>query len=158
MFRLVRFFLATGAIVAAAIVLAFYLYRQSEVERLIELAERQNVELARSFANTIWPRFSSLLMPSSGPDEDDPLTDPRIRELTEAVKTVTAGLPVLKVKIYTLDGRTAYSSNLVEIGERCSAARSADDHGAKDQESRQRGSEPNDGKSACCAKTGGHIR
>ena len=117
MFRLVRFFLATGAIVAAAIVLAFYLYRQSEVERLIELAEHQNVELARSFANTIWPRFSFLLMPSSGPDEDDPLTDPRIRELTEAVKTVTAGLPVLKVKIYTLDGRTAYSSNLVEIGE-----------------------------------------
>ena len=61
MFRLLRFFVLTSAVAAVAVAVAFVLHRQSEVERLIALAERQNVELARAFANTIWPRFSTYV-------------------------------------------------------------------------------------------------
>ena len=45
MFRLIRFFLHTSA--AAATAIALIIYRQNEVQRLIDFAEQQNVELAQ---------------------------------------------------------------------------------------------------------------
>ena len=117
MFRLVRFFLLTSAAVAVAIAVAFVLHRQGEVERLIALAERQNVELARAFANTIWPRFSTYVASASRLEEDQALARQEREEIGRAVKAVSAGLPVLKVKIYDLEGLTVYSSDPGEIGE-----------------------------------------
>ena len=61
MFRLVRFFVLTSVATAAAIAIALFVYRLGEVQRLVAFAEQQNVELARSFANTIWPGLSPLL-------------------------------------------------------------------------------------------------
>ena len=53
MFRLVRFFLLTSAAAAIALVIAFVVYRHGEEQRLIEFAEQQNTELARSIAQII---------------------------------------------------------------------------------------------------------
>jgi signal transduction histidine kinase len=117
MFRLVRFFLITSVVAVAAITVAFFLYRQSEVERLVALAERQNVELARSFANTIWPNFSTHAGSASGLQEDTGQARQEQEAISRAVRKVSAGLPVLKVKIYDLDGLTVYSTDPGEIGE-----------------------------------------
>ncbi len=117
MFRLVRFFLGTSAVAVVALALAFFLYHQNEVERLIEQAEQQNVELARSFVNTIWPRFSSYVMSASKLDRNDEQAGREIRAIGQAIKAVSAGLPVLKVKIYDLEGLTVYSSNAADIAE-----------------------------------------
>lgn len=115
MFRLVRLFLITSAAVAVAIFTALAVYRESEVQRLIEYAERQNVNLARSFANSIWPNFSFFVMSASG--EDARHESEEMQAITRAVEAATAGLPVLKVKIYNLEGLTVYSSYPAEIGE-----------------------------------------
>lgn len=117
MFRLVRFFVLTSAAAAAVVAVAFVLHRQSEVERLIALAERQNVELARAFANTIWPHFSTNVASASRLEEDKAQAHQEREEINRAVKAVVAGLPVLKVKIYDLEGLTVYSSDPDEIGE-----------------------------------------
>lgn len=117
MFRLVRFFIITSAVAAAAIILVVVVDRQNEVARLIEFAESQNVALARSFANTIWPRFSSYVISASELDEDELRAHSQLQAIREAVETVSAGLPVLKVKIYSLEGLTVYSPEPAEIGE-----------------------------------------
>jgi len=117
MFRLVRFFLLTSAAAAAVVAVAVVLYRQSEIERLIVLAERQNVELARAFANSIWPRFSTYVTSASRLEEDKAQTRQEREEFGRAIKAVSAGLPVLKVKIYDLEGLTVYSTDPGEIGE-----------------------------------------
>jgi C4-dicarboxylate-specific signal transduction histidine kinase len=114
MFQLVRFFLLTSAAAAVAIALAYFLHRQSEIENLIAHAERQNVELARAFANTVWPRFSTYVT-SASPSEEE--THRNREAIDHTVKAVSAGLPVLKVKIYDLEGLTIYSSNPNETGE-----------------------------------------
>ena len=117
MFRLLRFFLLTSAVTAAALTLVVVVDQQNEVVRLIAFAERKNVELARSFANTLWPRFSSYVMSASTLNRDELPTRLETQAIDDAVKTVSAGLPILKVKIYDLRGLTVYSSEPTEIGE-----------------------------------------
>ena len=117
MFRLVRFFLITSAMAAAAVTVAVIVYRQNEVDRLIGFAERQNVTLAQSFANTIWPRFAGFVTSAAELGQDALRARPEIREIHEAVQTASSGLPILKIKIYNLEGLTVYSTDLAEIGE-----------------------------------------
>ena len=116
MFRLVRFFLFTSVIAALAVALAVVAYRKDEVQRLIDLAEGQNVTLARSFANTIWPRFSSYITTIPASEREALRARPETHALHEALMSLATGLPVLKVQIFNLDGLTIYSTEPHEMG------------------------------------------
>jgi len=72
--------------------------------------------LARSFANVLWPRFSHYVGSVSRMDGDVLRARPESRDLDAALKALTTGLPVLKVKIYDLDGLTVYSSQPSQMG------------------------------------------
>ena len=117
MFKLLRHFPLTSvvAILSVTVVLVM-LYRHNAVSNLVEIAETQNVALGRSFANTIWPRFSAYVTGVSGLDGDALRARPETRQIHEALKKIAAGLPVLQVKIYNLDGLTVFSSEASQIG------------------------------------------
>ena len=117
MFKFVRFFVVTSAFAAAGIVLIIFLQRQNQVQRIISLAEQQNVVLAKSFANTIWPEISSYVTSASKLDKKALLHRSETQGIREAVRAATLGLPVLKIKIYNLDGLTVFSPEPIEIGE-----------------------------------------
>jgi C4-dicarboxylate-specific signal transduction histidine kinase len=117
MFRLVRFFFITSLLAAAAVIVAFVLYRQDEVDRLIEVVESQNTVLARSFSNSMWPRYASFVRSASELDEHVLRARPEIPKIREALKMISQGLPVLKVKIYDPEGLTVFSSEPSEIGQ-----------------------------------------
>ena len=71
MFRLFRYYsLASAVAIVAVIVVLVVFSRHNAVNELVVTAESQNVFLARSFANTLWPRFSSYVMSVAGVDED----------------------------------------------------------------------------------------
>ena len=117
MFRLLRYFSIASAVALIAVTISLvYLYRDNVMEGLVVSAESQNITLARSFANILWPRFSRYVMTVSETDGDGLRARPETVEIDEAVRTLTVGLPVLKVKIYNLDGRTIYSSQPGQIG------------------------------------------
>ena len=62
MFKLLRYFSLTSAVAILTVTVALVvLYRHNAVNDLVENAENQSVALARSFANTIWPRFSDYV-------------------------------------------------------------------------------------------------
>ena len=92
------------------------LYRHNALDELVESAESQNVTLARSFANILWPNFADYVTSISEVDGDTLRARPETRELGDSLRTLTAGLPVLKVKIYNLNGLTVYSSQPSQIG------------------------------------------
>ena len=118
MFKLLRHFSLTSAVAILSVTVALVmLYRLTAVNALIELAENQNVVLARSFANTIWPRFSDYVASVPGLDGDALRARPETRQIHEALKRLAAGLPVLKVKIYNLDGLTVFSSQASQMGD-----------------------------------------
>lgn len=117
MFRLLRFYAIASAVAFATIaVLLVVVDRFHEFEKLIEAVERQNVGVARSFANIVWPRYSGYAVSLSEPHGDSPHAHGEAEELNAAVRELTGGLPVLRVKIYDRQGRTIYSSQMTQIG------------------------------------------
>ena len=123
-FNLLRYFSATSAVAVVVIALGLgAVYREQAVSELVATAEGQNVALAQTFSNTIWPRFSSHVTASSDADRGALRAHPQTRRIHEAVQTLTAGTPVLKVKIYDVDGLTVYSSDAGQIGDYASENR-----------------------------------
>jgi PAS domain S-box-containing protein len=117
MFRLLHFFLLTSTAGLMALGILLWYVHGHAVQQLVEYAEVQNVTLARSFANTIWPRFSTYIVSVSELPAATLRERQEVREIQGAVKAASAGLPILKVKIYNLNGLTVFSSDPAEIGQ-----------------------------------------
>jgi len=118
MFPLLRYlsltsFTALGLVAAVVIVMN----RNMAVDQLIEGGEVAHIALTQAFANSMWPRFSGYLTRVERLDGDALRARPETAEIREAIRTLTHGLPVLKVKIYNPDGLTVYSSTEAQIGE-----------------------------------------
>jgi len=117
MLNLLRYFSLTSAVVILVIALVMHTaYRQNAVDDLIAMAERHNVTLAQSFANTLWSDYSSYVASVSRADGDTLRARPETRSIHETLKTLTTDLPVLKVKIYNIEGLTVYSSEPSQMG------------------------------------------
>ncbi|MEE8608045.1 MAG: PAS-domain containing protein [Nitrospiraceae bacterium] len=117
MFRLLRYFSIASAIALTVVTsVSVYLYRHTAVEELVVSEERANVDLARLFSNILWLRFSDYVTTVSETNGDTLRARPETDQIDEAVRTLTASLAVLKVKIYNLDGVTIYSSEPSQIG------------------------------------------
>ena len=117
MFRLLHYFSIASAIAIALVTITLaFSFRQNAVADLTRLVERQNVALAQSFANTIWPKYSGYVNSVSGLDGEALRARPETQEIHAALRALTAGLPVLKVKMYSPDGLTVYSSEFSQIG------------------------------------------
>jgi PAS domain S-box-containing protein len=117
MFRLVNFFLLTSTVGLIALAALLWFAHNYAVQQLVSYAEIQNVTLARSFANTIWPRFEPYMSSASDLSGEQMRTRAEIDEIEKAVQTASAGLSILKVKVYNLDGITIFSSERDEIGQ-----------------------------------------
>jgi signal transduction histidine kinase len=117
MFRLLRFYaVASAAAFILVSVLLIVSDRLHEFDKLVEAVERQNVGVAHSFANVIWPRFSSYAVTASKSDGENLRSRHETQELNDAVLQLTGGLPVLRIKVYDRQGRTLYSSHRAQIG------------------------------------------
>ena len=102
-------------IVATGVLAAFY--RQREVQDLVMASEENNVALTRVFFNTLWPKYGSYLSSTQSLSNEELQTSPVILQLREDVLAQFEELPVVKVKVFDLEGRTVFSTDLSQIGE-----------------------------------------
>lgn len=117
LFKLIRYFsapgLATIALVAAALVLV---YQHLSTQNLLDHQARANTNVARLFANTVWPHYHDFVPETVGLPPDALKDRPELQHLEQDVRRQMRGLDVVKVKLYALNGITVFSSVADEIG------------------------------------------
>jgi two-component system, cell cycle sensor histidine kinase PleC len=117
MFNLLRYFSLTSAVVVViATVAVITLYRHIAVDDIVESAETENAGLAQSFADQIWPAFESHFDSVDSTNLEALRSSVETTALQLSLESLTRGLPVLKVRIYTAEGYLAFSSTIEEIG------------------------------------------
>jgi len=117
MFRLLPYYSAASAIVVLVMITSLtFGYRQVAVNEMVRSTEAHNVAFARIFANHLWPRLAPFIEDIRGASKAQLTSHPTILDLEHAVAELAEGLPILKIKIYDLDGLTVFSSNADQIG------------------------------------------
>lgn len=104
------------AVVVAVVLLSVFI-RQKAIDNLISLQENNNVALIQAFSNTLWPYFAPLIAISSNMSAEELREYSGNVRLHDKVTEQVAGLSIVKVKIYNLDGKTVYSSESAQIGQ-----------------------------------------
>ena len=117
-FRLIRYFSITslvGVLIVLAVLLFFYRYFAF---RALENHEtRGNIAITQVFASTLWPKYASFVKSASAIGKTELQQRPEVARLREDVLRQMAGLSVVKVKLYNLDGLTVFSTDPKQIGE-----------------------------------------
>lgn len=117
-FKLLRFFSLTSlAGVVLVTVCLIGIYRQLTEQHLIEHERRANADLTQVFANAVWLQYRDFVMQSKGLSRSDLLAHPAQSRLRADVLGKMAGMKIAKVKIYSLDGLTVFSTDEKQIGE-----------------------------------------
>lgn len=120
MYNLLRnFTLISITALATASVVLFWSIRIILTDQIIAQTDLRNIELATSFANVMEQDFSDILAAYEDipPDQLATLTGSSLfLEMNEKFKTATAGLGVLKVKMYDAHGHTVYSTDVTQVG------------------------------------------
>ena len=103
----------------AAILIAGSYYWMDNMlrQQIVQLGETSNIALAQGFGQTIWPRFGDYVKAVQEKDGDALRARPETAQLRELTANLAKDKPVLKLKIYNLDGLTVYSSEESQIGE-----------------------------------------
>lgn len=117
-FRLLRFFSVTSLVGIVVVMVGLMLaYRALTMQHLVEHESRANASLTRAFANTTWQRYRDLVITAPGRGREALLADPRMAMLDAEIRQQMQGLHVVKVKVYTPDGLTVFSTEARQIGE-----------------------------------------
>lgn len=117
MFKLLRYFSAASllAFVGATALLSGY-YHTKATRDLINIEEAQNVTLSRFFVNVLWEKFEPLLTLAPESTNVELMTSQQIYELRSSVIEQIKGLSIVRVKIFDLNGRAIFSTDLNQIG------------------------------------------
>ena len=92
-------------------------YRDLTEENLVRHENRANANLTRLFATEVWARYRALVLAPAGRSRDELLAHPLQAPLRAEVLDRMARLQVAKVKIYSVDGITVFSTEERQIGE-----------------------------------------
>ena len=116
-FRLVRYFSITSGIAVLVVTMVIsWAYYVREVADQVNSAETRNKMLALTFANAIRPAYDTFLMQEPAATSR-PADVARLTALREILERLAKGVPVVKIKIYNINGKTIYATDADEIGE-----------------------------------------
>jgi diguanylate cyclase (GGDEF)-like protein len=105
------------AVITAVVITLSLLYRGLLVDSMVAAETHANITLTKAFANAIWPSHSAFVMRAETLDPATLAARPEVAALDRDLRRLADSLPVVKVKIYDLNGRTVYSTDPRQIGQ-----------------------------------------
>lgn len=116
-FSLLRYFsvISLVCIILSAIILGWF-YRVVSINQLIQHGEDNNIVLAQTLANTIWPHFIPYSLATNKLTFNEVRQHPETKKLRKFVINQISETPVLKIKIFNLTGMTLFSTEVEQIG------------------------------------------
>ncbi|HKX39377.1 MAG TPA: diguanylate cyclase, partial [Burkholderiales bacterium] len=118
MLNLLRYsqLLALAVLVAVVVALSM-LYRGLVFDAMVESESHASVALTKTFANAVWPGHAEFVKRAGSLDRATLAERPEIAALDHELRRLADGLPIVKVKIYDLNGLTVFSTDARQIGE-----------------------------------------
>jgi hypothetical protein len=118
MLNLLRYsqLLAVAVLVAVVVALSM-LYRGLVFDAMVESESHASVALTKTFANAVWPGHAEFVKRAGSLDRATLAERPEIAALDHELRRLADGLPIVKVKIYNLNGLTVFSTDARQIGE-----------------------------------------
>ena len=118
MLNLLRYsqLLALAVLIAVVVALSM-LYRGLVFDAMVEAESHASVALTKTFANAVWPAHAEFVKRAASLDRATLAGRPEIASLEDELRRLADGLPVVKVKIYDLNGLTVFSTDARQIGE-----------------------------------------
>jgi signal transduction histidine kinase len=118
LFQLLRYYsICSALLVIVATILLSYTYWWISRSDLVYNTELENKNLGQILSNTFRLEFPDYITSVSGVDADTLRARRETKAIHRVLAKLTKGLPILKVKIYNIDGLTIYSSEARQIGE-----------------------------------------
>jgi diguanylate cyclase (GGDEF)-like protein len=118
MLNLLRYsqLLALAVLVAVVVALSL-LYRGLVFDAMVESESHASVAITKTFANAVWPAHADFVKRAGSLDRATLADRPEIAALEHELRRLADGLPIVKVKIYNLNGLTVFSTDARQIGE-----------------------------------------
>ncbi len=118
MLRIHRFLaLASAIVLLLALAMVAWFYYQQAVRNLTEMSTKHNIGIDRILLNTVWDRYGSYIAEAGNLDSATLRARPETQSIDVAIRALTANMHVLKVKIYSKEGITIFSTDQPQIGE-----------------------------------------
>ena len=111
------FAVASALVILLTLVMTGFSLHSWALRSLIEMVESQNESVAHPLSNSVWSEFGDYLMKAADMSEERLKTSPETAGIDELMRLLTRDVSILKIKIYSTDGLTIYSSEMQEIGE-----------------------------------------
>jgi signal transduction histidine kinase len=109
-------FVATAIFVITGTV--FGVLQHLQIRRDLNTAnERNNIVLAHTFANLVWPDIRDFVAGASGMSPEALKSHPKVAETQARVKSFARNVPLLKIKVFDQNGLTVFSTDSSQIGE-----------------------------------------
>lgn len=111
------FAVASALVVLLTLIMTGSSLHNWALRTLVEMVESQNISVARPLSNSVWSQFGNYLVTARRYDAEKLKSAPETHEIDEILRLLTRGVGILKIKIYSPDGLTLYSSETAQIGE-----------------------------------------
>jgi diguanylate cyclase (GGDEF)-like protein len=105
------------AVIVAIVVALSLLYRGVLFDSMVEAETHANVALTKAFANAVWGSHAGFVARAGSLDRATLPGRPEVAALDSDLRRLSDGLPVVKLKIYDLNGLTVYSTDPRQIGQ-----------------------------------------
>ncbi len=91
--------------------------RELARQHVVDQGSNANADLAEAFANNVWGHHGDFVLRAPNIPPAELIKDAEFLEIRGHVLDTMRGTSVLKLKIYSLDGRTVFSTDSKQVGE-----------------------------------------